>query len=133
MGQPAARQGDPVMGVDVHMVLVPAPPGPPVPTPLPHSFSGTLLQSLSMAVLIDGIPAATVGSVAVNQPPHLPTAPGVSFVNPPTNQGAVRIGSTTVLIDGKPAARMGDQVMTCFDVPGSPASITAGSPTVMIG
>src|SRR5438552_17790290 len=102
MGQPAARQGDPVVGVDVHIVLVPAPPAPPVPTPLPHSFSGTLVQSLSMDVFIDGLPAATMGSVAVNQPPHLPTPPGVSFVNPPTNQGAVQMGWTTVPIVGKP-------------------------------
>ena len=133
MGQPAARQGDPVTGVDVHVVLVPAPPAPPVPTPLPHPFSGTLAQSLSTDVFIDGLPAATVGSIAVNQAAHLPTPPGTSFVNPPTNQGPVQQGSVTVTIDGKPAARMGDPVTTCFDVPGPPSSIVAGSPTVMIG
>jgi uncharacterized Zn-binding protein involved in type VI secretion len=134
MGQPAARQGDGVTGVDTHIVAVPAPPGPPVPTPLPHPFSGTLLQSLSRDVLIDGLPAATVGGIAVNQPPHIPTSPGTAFVSPPRNQGTVQVGSTTVFIDGQPAARMGDPVLTCNDPVDAPVgSIVAGSPTVLIG
>ena len=134
MGQPAARQGDAVTGVDMHIVLVPAPPGPPVPTPLPHSFSGTLAQSTSTDVLVDGLPAATVGSIALNQPPHLPTPPGTSFTVPPTNQGTVQTGSTTVLIDGKPAARLGDPVVTCNDpAPAPTGSIVAGSTSVLIG
>jgi uncharacterized Zn-binding protein involved in type VI secretion len=134
MGQPAARQGDSVIGVDTHIVAVPAPPGPPVPTPLPHQFSGTLMQSLATDVFIDGLPAATVGSIAVNLPPHIPTPPGTAFVSPPRNQGAVQIGSTTVFIDGQAAARMGDPVMTCNDPTDAPvSSIVAGSPTVQIG
>ena len=134
MGQPAARQGDQVVGTDIHMVAVPAPPGPPVPTPLPHQFAGPLLQSLSTDVLIDGLPAATIGSVAMNQPPHFPTPPGVSFVVPPTNQGTVLNGSTTVFIDGKPAARTGDPVLNCNDpVPAPTGTIVGGSTTVMIG
>jgi uncharacterized Zn-binding protein involved in type VI secretion len=134
MGQPAARQTDTVTGVDIHIVAVPAPPAPPIPTPLPHPFSGPLLQSLSMNVLIDSLPAATMGSIAVNTPPHFPTPPGVSFVAPPRNQGMVQIGSVTVIINGKPAARMGDPVMTCNDPADAPtSSIVTGSPTVMIG
>jgi uncharacterized Zn-binding protein involved in type VI secretion len=134
MGQPAARQGDMVTGVDIHIVAVPAPPAPPIPTPLPHPFSGPLLQVLSTNVLIDGLPAATVGSIAMNQPPHLPTPPGVAFIAPPRNQGLVQIGSTTVFISGQPAARMGDPVMTCNDPADAPVgSIVAGSPTVFIG
>lgn len=134
MGQPAARQGDTVVGTDVHIVAVPAPPGPPAPTPLPHPFSGPLLQALSTDVLIDGLPAATIGSVAMNQPPHLPTPPGTAFVIPPRNQGTVQMGSTTVFIDGKPAARLGDTVLTCNDPVDAPnGAITNGSTTVMIG
>lgn len=133
MGRPAARQNDPVVGVDTHTVLVPAPPGPPVPTPLPHPFSGTLTQGLSTDVTIAGRPAATVSSVATNTTPHLPTPPGTSFVVPPTNRGPVTVGSTSVLINGQGAARMGDPVMSCTEVGGPTSQITAGSAKVLIG
>ena len=133
MGQPAARQGDQVVGTDTHIVLVPSAGGP-VPTPLPHPFSGGLVSGLSADVLIDGRPAATVGSVAQCSPPHLPTPPGTAFQIPPTNQGTVQMGSATVLINGKPAARLGDPAMTCNDpVPAPVGQIAAGSGTVMIG
>ncbi len=105
-----------------------------MPTPLPHPFSGRLATSLSSDVLINGLPAATVGSVAVNSPPHLPTPPGTSFSKPPSNQGVVQQGSPTVLVNGKGAARMGDPVRTCNDPVDVPVgSITVGSPTVVIG
>jgi uncharacterized Zn-binding protein involved in type VI secretion len=130
MGQPAARQNDSVQATDVHIILVSSPGGP-VPTPTPHPFSGKLLQDLSTDVLIDGLPAATVGSVAQNIPPHIPQ--GGPFQTPPTNRGTVQTGSATVLINGKPAARLNDQVLTCFDVPGPPGNIISGSPTVMFG
>src|SRR6266536_1081069 len=130
MGLPAARQSDPVTGVDTHVVLVPSPGGP-VPTPLPHPFSGQLLEGLASDVLVNGLPAAVVGSVARNLPPHLPTPPGTVFQIPPRNQGTVQMGSTTVLIGGKGAARQGDPVMTCNDPTDLPAgAVTAGSPTV---
>lgn len=133
MGQPAARQGDPVVGVDTHIVLVPSGTAT-VPTPLPHPFSGTLTQELSSDVLIDGRPAATVGSVAQNQPPHVPTPPGTAFQNPPANRGTVEIGSATVTINGKAAARAGDPVRTCNDPTDLPVStISTGSASVLIG
>lgn len=133
MGQPAARQTDQVVGTDIHIVLVPSPGGP-VPTPLPHPFSGTLQANLVPTVLVNGLPAATAGSIAVNTVPHLPTPPGTSFTIPPTNQGTVQTGSPTVLIGGRPAARLGDPVMTCNDpVPAPVSSIATGSPTVVVG
>ena len=129
----AARQTDPVTGSDIHIVLVPSPGGP-VPTPLPHPFSGTLVESLSPDVLINGLPAATVGSVARNLPPHLPTPPGTSFSKPPTNRGTVQLGSLTVLINGKQAARVADPVLTCNDPVDAPTgSIMSGSLDVDIG
>lgn len=133
-GKPAARQTDQVKAVDVHIVAVPAPPAPPIPTPLPHMFSGMLDASLSTDVKIGGQFAATVDSIAHNLPPHIPTPPGVSFLIPPKNQGKVFMGSMTVLINGKPAARMGDQVMTCNDPTDLPiGTIVSGFATVMIG
>jgi len=132
MGLPAAKQNDQVVGVDIHIVMVPSPSGQ-VPVPLPHVFSGVLDQELSSDVKIDGLPAATVGSVATNNPSHIPTPPGVSFQIPPADRGTVTTGSATVMINGKQAARMGDIVDSCDDV-GNPAdsSIVAVS-TVLIG
>jgi uncharacterized Zn-binding protein involved in type VI secretion len=132
MPQPAARQNDPVTGTDVHILLVPSPGGP-VPTPTPLPFLGLLMTGLSTDVLINGLPAATQGSVAQNQPPHI-APPPATFSKPPTNQGLVIIGSPTVLVNGKPLARMGYQVATCNDPVDMPTStITAGSPDVLVG
>jgi uncharacterized Zn-binding protein involved in type VI secretion len=129
MPQPAARQNDPVIGIDTHILIPPS--GTPAPTPLP--FSGRLLTGLSTDVLINGLPAAVQGSVAKNLPPHIP-APSTSFSKPPTNQGVVVLGSVTVLVDGKPLARLGDPVATCNDPADLPVSkITAGSPDVLAG
>lgn len=126
MPQPAARQNDPVVGTDTHILLVPG--VGPTPTPLP--YLGQLALALSPDVLINGRPAATQGSIS-QQPPHIPPSP---FSKPPTNQGRVVIGSPTVLVNGKPLARMGDQVATCNDPVDLPVStITAGSPDVLVG
>jgi uncharacterized Zn-binding protein involved in type VI secretion len=133
MGQPAARQADAVIGVDTHIVMVPGP-GSPVPTPLPHPFSGTITSATIASVLIGGAPAAVVGSVATNAPPHIPTPPGTAFQKPPSNQGSVSTGSSTVTIGGKAAARAGDSVRTCNDpVDADSSVITSGAPTVLIG
>lgn len=118
---------------DTHVVLVPSPGGP-TPTPLPHPFAGQLVEGLSSDVLIDGLPAAVVGSAAQNMPPHVPTAPGTGFQTPPSNRGTVQAGSATVLVNGKGAARVGDTVVTCNDPADLPVgSIVSGSGTVLIG
>lgn len=130
---PAARRTDPVVAIDTHIVAVPSPTGT-VPTPLPHPFSGRLQTEVSTDVLINGLGAATVGSVAVNQPPHVPTPPGTSFLRPPSNRGTVQIGSQTVQVNGKGAARVGDPVRTCNDPTDLPVgSIVNGSLNVEIG
>ncbi len=132
MAQPAARQNDQVSGTDVHILLVPSPGGP-VPTPTPLPFTGLLVSGLSTDVLINGLPAAVQGSVAQNSPPHL-APPPATFSKPPTNQGQVVLGSATVLVNGKPLARLGDTVLTCNDPVDMPvATITGGSPDVLAG
>ncbi len=133
MGQPAAKQGDQITAVDTHIVMVPAPPGPPVPTPLPHPFSGIINGNLSSDVKIMGRPAATVGSTADNTPPHIPTPPGVSFQKPPANKATIQMGSMTVKINGKAAARNGDTAMTCNDPADMPVGTVIAVGTVMIG
>ncbi len=131
MGQPAAKQGDTVVALDTHIYLIPAAAGAPVPTPLPSPFNGILQLNLSTNVLIMGMPAATVGSKAVNTPPHLPQ--GGPFQKPPMNQGEILTGSPTVLINGKPAARAGDTALTCNDPADLPAGNVVAMGTVLIG
>lgn len=133
MGQPAAKQGDQVVAVDIHIVMVPAPPGPPVPTPLPHPFSGIINGNLSSDVKIMGMPAATVDSTADNTPPHIPTPPGVSFQKPPANKATIKIGSQTVKINGKAAARNGDTAETCNDPTDLLVGTVVAAGTVLIG
>jgi len=130
MGQPAAKLGDTVTGVDTHIVMIPSPGGP-VPTPLPHPFNGTITGGCSTDVLIGGAGAAVVGSSATNSPAHVPQ--GGSFQVPPTNSGTVTgPGSPSVLINNKPAARSGDQVTTCNDPAPAPTSAIVAAGTVLI-
>jgi uncharacterized Zn-binding protein involved in type VI secretion len=130
MGMPAAKQGDRVTAVDTHMIQPPGTPPPP-PTPVPHPFSGILTQQLSTNVRIMCMPAATVDSVAVNTPVHLPI--GGMFVNPPNNRATVRSGSTTVKINGRAAARSGDTAPTCTEPPPIAVGTVVATGTVRIG
>jgi uncharacterized Zn-binding protein involved in type VI secretion len=132
MGQPAAKQGDQIVGVDMHIVMVPTPGGE-VPMPLPHPFAGMLSGNLSNNVNIMGKAAAVVGSTADNSPPHIPMPPGTRFQKPPTNKATIQMGSQTVKINGKSAARMGDKAMTCNDPSDLPAGTVMAVSTVMIG
>jgi len=134
MGQPAAKMGDQVVGVDTHIIMIPSPGGP-VPTPLPHPFSGKIMSACSQDVYINGKPAATKDSIANCIPPHIPQ--GGPFQTPPTNQGTVQMGSQTVKINGQDAARSGDSVKTCNDPQPAPTSNIVAVPvpmkTVLIG
>jgi uncharacterized Zn-binding protein involved in type VI secretion len=128
---PAARQGDPVSGTDIHVILVPSVSGT-VPTPMPMPFAGRIQSGTSTDVLINGFPAATSGSIALNVPPHVPA--GGPFQRPPSNQGRILAGSPMVLINSQQAARLGDQAMTCNDPVDLPNGVvSSGSPDVMIG
>lgn len=130
MGQPAAKQGDKVVAVDTHIVMIPTPGGE-VPTPLPHPFNGIITGGLSSNVKIQGMPAATLNSTADNMPPHIPQ--GGRFQTPPKNKGQIITGSATVFINGKPAARNGDTAMTCNDPVDAPVGKVIAVSTVMIG
>ena len=127
MGAPAAKQGDRVTALDLHLIQ---PPGTAPTVTVPHAFSGILQQELSPDVKIMGQAAATVDSVAINTPSHIPQ--GGTFVNPPNNKGTVRAGSTSVRINGKAAARAGDAAETCGE-PTNPAGKVVATGTVRIG
>lgn len=129
MGQPAAKLGDTVTATDTHIVLVPSPTGP-VPTLAAVEFRGTIGTGCSQNVLIDGKPAAVTGSLAMNEPPHVP--PEGSFAVPPTNQATIITGSATVLINGRPAARNGDTATTCNDPAPLPVGKVVSASTVLL-
>jgi len=130
MGQPAAKQGDRVVATDIHIEMVPTPGGP-VPTPLPNPYLGTIDGSLSTDVNVEGKPAAVMGSTATNAPSHVPKSG--PFQKPPGNQATILVGSSSVFINGKPAARNGDTAMTCNDPADLPAGKVVAAGTVMMG
>jgi uncharacterized Zn-binding protein involved in type VI secretion len=77
--------------------------------PVPH-VGGPIVGPGAPTVLIVSLPAATVGDSAV-------------CVGPPAT---IVKGSSSVMISGKPAARMGDNTA-------HGGSIVLGAPTVLIG
>lgn len=130
MGQPGAKQGDDVMGIDTHIVMLPSPAGP-VPTPMPLPFSGKLDTQLSDSVFVDSKAAATKGSMASNTPAHVP--PGGPFQNSPSNLATVKTGSGSVFFNNKEAARSGDTADTCNDPQDAPNGVVVAVGTVFIG
>ncbi|HII02546.1 TPA: hypothetical protein HA351_13160 [Methanosarcinaceae archaeon] len=130
MGMPAAKQGDKIVATDIHIVMIPSPTGQ-VPTPLPHPFNGTIDGSLSQDVKIMGKPAATANSTATNNPAHIPQ--GGQFQKQPTNKATIMMGSPTVKINGKMAARNGDTALTCNDPSDLPVGKVIATGTVSIG
>jgi len=80
-----------------------------------------------------GMPAATVDSTADNTPPHIPTPPGTAFQQPPANKATIQLGSPTVKINGKMAARHGDIATTCNDPADLPNGQVIAAGTVFIG
>lgn len=128
MGRPAAKRGDRVVATDTHIVLLGRKH---VPTPRPHPFDGVLDGGLSPDVKIEGRPAAVKGSTATNTPAHVPQ--GGPFQRPPSNRATVTVGSDTVKINGKPAARHADVAVTCNDPADLPVGKVVARSTVRIG
>ncbi len=148
----AAKFGDPVLGIDIHMVLVPAPPAPaPVPTPLPHPFVGVVFDPIGAAigaalgavfggggpVFVNNMPVGNTGT-DVKGVPHFPTPPGVSFApnDIPGNEGTIILGSKTVSMAGSSEGRLGSMVMSCnfpINLPTSVCLSVPMGPPVLIG
>ncbi len=129
MSVPAAVMGDKITGLcAIHQIPNPASgapqPGPPMP------FSAPLVQGLATKVLIAGKPAAVAGSSGYNTPPHVGLHPADPFMVPTQQVGTVMVGSATVLIEGKPAAKTGSACTTCAGLPGQLVGTAA---TVLIG
>ena len=132
MGRPAAKKGDQIIGVDIHIVMIPTPLGP-VPTPQPSPFRGAIKSAVSPNVFINKKNAATLLSTANNVPPHIPI--GGPFQKPPTNKSKVILGSFSVFINKKPAARANDLCLDCNDPVDLPTGmvVVKGKSNVFIG
>lgn len=108
----AARLNDAVIGTTAGEHTGHATPHP------PETFTGEISGGCSSDVFINGIPAATVGSVTTERD----SCCGSS-------NGSVAVGSGSVFINGKPAARIGDALAAHNGA----GNISAGSGDVFIG
>jgi uncharacterized Zn-binding protein involved in type VI secretion len=130
MGQPAAKQNDQIVGTDIHIVMIPSPGGP-VPTPLPHPFTGIIDSGVSGDVFVGGQGIAVQGATASNTPPHIPQ--GGPFQTPPADKGEIMMGSPTVFANGKLVARNGDTALNCNDPADAPTGTVIAVGTVFVG
>lgn len=127
MGKPAIVQGDLITGsCPIH--LIPGPLGAPVPSP-PLPFSAPITMATVPTVIIQGRPAATVGSMGMNTAVHAGLHPADPFLAPPVQRGTILGASPTVLIGGKPAASSTPPPLLC----GTPGSVVGTAATVLIG
>ena len=116
-GKQMAVEGDKVVGMDTHIMVVPAG-NSTANVPLPHPFIGKLKDKLSKDVKIKDKKCATKDSVAKHDDSMHMQLPGtIKFQNNPKKEGNVTGGtSSKVKINGKEAAVIGSQVTTCNDM-----------------
>ncbi|MBX3273064.1 MAG: hypothetical protein KF729_22565 [Sandaracinaceae bacterium] len=177
MSAPAAKYFDLVLGVDIHWELVPMPA--PTPTPLPNPFVGIVWDPMGTAVgmainnlvalaageptgrgavLINGVPAANVGTQARAIVPHILLPPGTGWapmpgapmpmIRPseppepptspvPTNDAMIVEGADTVTAMGTSLARAGCLAMSCGEPVRLPSSailpLPIGAPVLVGG
>jgi uncharacterized Zn-binding protein involved in type VI secretion len=128
MGQPAAVLGDAITAqCTIHMI--PGAMGAPQPGP-PMPFSAKLTLGLASTVMIGGKPAALQGSSGLCLSPHVGLHPSDPYFVPAQQKGEVQMGSTTVKIEGKGAARTGSTCTVCGSLPGQ---LSGGASSVLIG
>ena len=110
---PAAKHGDPQVGVDIHLCVVPPSPSP-VPLPTPHMSivfdPFDYVPYLGATVTVCGMKRATAGTNAtvVHIPPGFPFAPKL-----PDKDDEIFMGSATVVADGDPFSFTGVPVLGC--------------------
>ncbi|HEX8703421.1 MAG TPA: DUF6531 domain-containing protein [Myxococcaceae bacterium] len=138
---------DPVLGLDIHIVLVPTPAGP-VPTPVPMPFVGMVFDPVGLAigaaigmatgggpglVLVNSLPVTNCGTSVTNKltMPHLPV-PGVAFAKGlPGNDAELFFGSLNVSLGGTLGVRLGDIALSCSDPVRLPTSVVLAIPKGM--
>ncbi|PSM32208.1 DUF6531 domain-containing protein [Haliangium sp. UPWRP_2] len=112
----AAKHFDPIIGIDIHLIITPAG----VTVPIPHPYLGFVLDPMDWvpiigaSVKVHGLPRGQAGTAGKAIPPHIPI--GGVFAKPPTNESEIFMGSSTVLVDGEPFSRLGLPVLSCQDI-----------------
>jgi hypothetical protein len=131
---PAAKHGDPQLGVDIHLCVVPPSPSP-VPLPTPHMSvvfdPMDYLPFIGATVTVCGMKRAVAGTsgTAVHIPPGFPFAPKL-----PDKDDEIFMGSATVVADGDPFSFLGVPVLACqvVGMPSPPRPRRKGGPRVMM-
>jgi RHS repeat-associated protein len=111
---PVVKHLDPVLGIDIHIVMLPTG----VPTPMPHPHIALILDPfdylpfLGTSIFVGPLRRATAGSMGIPVP-HFPM--GGPFVKPPRNETEIFMGSTTVRAEGQPMTYSALPVLSCQD------------------
>jgi uncharacterized Zn-binding protein involved in type VI secretion len=92
-----------------------------VPVAASNQARGTAINASNASSTISNLIKSSAGGADIHQ---------CVTPEPPHGPGVVINGSTTVLINGLPACRMGDTIIEAF---GPPNNIVSGCPTVVIG
>lgn len=109
---PVAKHGDPQLGIDIHLCIVP--PGVPTPLPTPHSSivfdPMDYVPFLGATVTCCGMKRATAGTAGsvIHIPPGFPFAPLL-----PESDDELFMGSATVVADGEPLSHSAHPVLGC--------------------
>lgn len=128
---PASRHLLPVIGVDIHIVLIPTPAGP-IPTPIPHPYIGLVfdpmdyIPKIGATVNVNFIPRGNAGTGGMlGSKVHIPM--GGPFAMAPTigHDSNNFFGSNRVTAEGSYFSAAGFMVMTCNDV-GMPLTAKPG-------
>jgi YD repeat-containing protein len=110
---PASKHGDPQLGVDIHLCVVPPSPSP-VPLPTPHMSvvfdPMDYIPFFGATVTVCGMKRAVAGTSAkvIHIPPGFPFAPKL-----PDTEDELFMGSATVVADGDPFSFIGVPVLGC--------------------
>lgn len=110
-----SKHFDPVMGIDIHFLIIP--PAGPVPIPHPHIAlvfdPFDYVPFIGATVKVGGLPRSTAGT-AGKPIPHIPM--GGPFAKPPMNENEIFMGSVTVLADGGPLSYTAVPSLSCHDI-----------------
>lgn len=128
---PANRHMLPIVGIDLHIILIPTPGGP-VPTPIPHPFIGLVfdvgdyIPFIGSTVNVNFIPRGNAGTGGMlGSKVHIPI--GGPFAMAPTigHDSNNFFGSKRVTAEGSYFSVGGFMVMSCNDM-GMPLSANPG-------
>jgi len=108
---PSAKHGDPQLGIDIHLCMLPVGP---VPLPVPHMSvvfdPFDYIPFIGATIEVQGMKRATAGTgaITIHIPPGFPFAPML-----PERDDELFMGSATVMADGDPFSYQALPVLGC--------------------